>query len=92
VKETLGAENVSIVCGGETVRPGDVIIADEDGVVVVPRLEAESAALAGEARLAKEDAMRVRLAAGGLSLDLANIRPRLEQLGFTYVDSLDELC
>lgn len=90
VKATLGAVNVPIVCGGEAVHPGDVIVADDDGVVVVPRQQAESIATAGEARVAKEEAARQRLAAGELGLDIYGMRARLKEMGFTYVDKLDE--
>lgn len=90
VKATLGAVNVPVVCGGEAVQPGDVIVADDDGVVVVPRLQAEATAKAGEARVAKEEASRQRLAAGELGLDIYGMRARLKEMGFTYVDKLDE--
>lgn len=89
VKESLGAVNVSIVCGGETVRPGDVIVADDDGVVVVPRLEARAVADAAEARAHKEETTRKRFAAGELPLDIGGTRKKLHDLGFNYVDYLE---
>lgn len=91
VKATLGAVNVPIVCGGEAVRPGDVVVADDDGVVIVPRLQAEAAAAAGEARVVKEKTSLQRLAAGELSLDMSGMRPRLKELGLTYVDNLEDI-
>ena len=87
VKETPGAVNVPIVCAGETVQPGDVIVADDDGVVIVPRAEAEAVAIAAELRIAKEETYRQRFAAGELSLDVADLRGKLAERGFAYVDS-----
>lgn len=85
VKETLGSVNVPIVCAGQTVEAGDVIVADDDGVVVVRRGDAADIMHRAEARLAAEDARRDRLAAGELGLDIYDMRQRLADKGLKYV-------
>jgi len=86
VKNTPGSVNVPVVLGGITVQPGDVVCADDDGVVVVPRDQAEWALERSDARLAKEAAMRTRLEAGELGVDIYGLRQRLLDLGVEYVD------
>jgi len=84
VKETLGAVNVPVVCGGGLVNPGDVVIADDDGVCIVPRLEAATVLKASEVREAKEATVRERLKKGELGLDIYNMRDKLAQRGLVY--------
>jgi 4-hydroxy-4-methyl-2-oxoglutarate aldolase len=91
VKNTPGSVNVPVVLGGLTVRPGDVVCADDDGVVVVDRTAADWALERSRARLDKEAATRSRLEAGELGVDFYGLREKLIELGVEYVDDLDDL-
>lgn len=91
VKASLGSVNVPVICAGQLVYPGDIVVADDDGVVVVPRQQAPHVALAAQKRVDAEEGKRQRLAAGELGLDIYNMRPQLAEKGLRYLDSPDEL-
>jgi len=86
VKETAGSVNVDVVCAGALVHPGDIIIGDLDGIVVVPREQAAEVARLGGERLAKEQRSRERLSSGELGIDIYGLRAKLASLGVKYLD------
>jgi 4-hydroxy-4-methyl-2-oxoglutarate aldolase len=88
VKATAGSVNVPVVCAGAIVHPGDVIVADVDGVVVVPGAQAEEVAKLSDQRRIKEEKSRERLRAGELGLDIYGLRAKLKELGVEFLDEL----
>ena len=90
IKATLGMVNAPVVCAGAAVRGGDIVVADDDGVVVVPFRAVDSTLAACRQRLAKEATKRQRLTNGELGLDIEAMRPTLAQLGLRYFDTLEE--
>jgi len=90
VKTSAGSVNVPVVLGGVVVAPGDVVCADDDGVVVVPRDESDWALTQSRARIAKEEQNRARLQAGELGVEMYGLRATLADLGVEYVDTVDD--
>lgn len=90
VKVTAGSVNVPVICAGAIVNPGDVIVADADGVVVVPSGDAAEVAALGKQRVAKEEKTRERLRKGELGVDFYGLRAKLEELGVEYLDEIPE--
>lgn len=91
IKETLGSVNIPVICANQMVNPGDIVLADDDGVVIVRREELDQVLGAARKRAQLEEHKRLRLANGELGLDIYNMRPRLEEKGLCYYDSLDDL-
>jgi 4-hydroxy-4-methyl-2-oxoglutarate aldolase len=91
IKETLGSVNIPVVCAGQLVHPGDVVLADDDGVVIVRREKLSLVIEASRKRADLEEQKRLRLASGELGLDIYNMRPRLEEKGLRYYDSLHQV-
>ena len=91
IKATLGKVNTPVTCAGAMVQAGDAIIADDDGVLVVPHYAVARAIASSEERRRKEEKKRERLAAGELGMDIENMRPKLTELGLTYYDTLDQV-
>ncbi len=91
VKAALGAVNIPVVCGGVNVEPGDAVVADDDGVVIVPKKRAVEVAAKAQKRFDDEDGKRKRLQAGELSLDMYNMREGLTKAGLVYVDNPEDV-
>ena len=91
VKATLGAVNIPVVCAGVNVEPGDAVVADDDGVVIVPRKLAVETAQKAQKRADDEDGKRKRLASGEIGLDMYKMREALEKAGLRYVDNPEDV-
>jgi 4-hydroxy-4-methyl-2-oxoglutarate aldolase len=91
IKATLGNVNTPVICAGASVRGGDVVVADDDGVVVVPYEEINGTLDAVRQRLARESKKRERLATGELGMDIENMRPTLEKAGLRYYENLTDI-
>ena len=91
VKATPGSVNIPVVCAGVYVEPGDAVVADDDGVVVVPKKYVAETAAKAQKRFDDEDAKRQKLAAGILGLDMYNMREPLAKAGLVYVDNPEDV-
>ncbi|PVZ19748.1 MULTISPECIES: 4-carboxy-4-hydroxy-2-oxoadipate aldolase/oxaloacetate decarboxylase [unclassified Pseudomonas] len=91
IKETLGSVNIPVVCAGQLVNPGDVVLADDDGVVIVRREQLQRVVESSRKRADLEEQKRLRLAAGELGLDIYNMREKLAEKGLKYFDNVEQL-
>jgi 4-hydroxy-4-methyl-2-oxoglutarate aldolase len=91
IKATLGNVNTPVICAGCLVNAGDVVVADDDGVAVVPHHRVSEAISACQQRVVREDKKRARLMAGELGVDIENMRPTLKELGLTYYETLEQV-